>query len=101
MNHLISEWALEELDHAVAYYTAEKPGLGDEFLSEFKDTLQRIIDFPEAWGLVSKNVRLCQFKRFPYGIVYFVKDEIIRIVAVMFLQRRPGYWKKRLKKMDF
>ncbi len=32
----------------------------------------------------------------PVGILYDVTEEEIRIVAVMHLHRRPGYWKKRL-----
>jgi hypothetical protein len=76
------------------------PALGSEFLVEIEQAIQRILDAPDAWERIVKNVHLCQVRRFPYGIVYFVKDDIVHVVAVMHLHRRPGYWKNRLKKMD-
>jgi hypothetical protein len=33
---------------------------------------------------------------FPYRIVYFVKDEVLTIVAVAHAKRRPGYWRERI-----
>ncbi len=33
---------------------------------------------------------------FPYGIVYFVRDAEIIVVAYAHDKRRPGYWRKRL-----
>ena len=100
MNYTFSKWAQQELDDASTYYEKQAPGLGFEFLNEIANAIQRMIDFPEAWQRVVKDVRLCQVTRFPYGIIYFVKDETLQIVAVMHLHRRPGYWKKRLKEMD-
>ena len=34
-------------------------------------------------------------RRFPYGILYKEEESQIVIVAVMHLQRRPGYWRNR------
>jgi len=92
-----SKWAQEELDEASAHYEKQSPGLGHEFLNEIDHAIQRIIDFPEAWERIVKNVRHCQVTRFPYALIYFVKDETIHVAAVMHLHRKPGYWKKRLK----
>ena len=100
MNYAFSTWAQTELDEAATYYEGQSFGLGFDFLDEIGKAIQRMIDFPEAWERVAKNVRLCQVTRFPYGIVYFVKDAMIQIVAVMHLHRRPGYWKSRLKEMN-
>jgi hypothetical protein len=38
-----------ELDEAVRFYNHELPGLGNEFLIEITQTLDRIARFPEAW----------------------------------------------------
>ena len=35
--------------------------------------------------------------RFPYGVIYLVEPDHIRIVAVMHLHREPGYWRKRVE----
>jgi len=34
-------------------------------------------------------------RRFPYGVVYRKTPSVIRILAVMHLMRKPGYWKER------
>ena len=100
MKYAFSEWASEELDEASMHYEKQSVGLGLEFLNEIDRAIQRIIAFPEACERMVKDVRLCQVTRLPYAIVYFVKDETIYVVAVMHQHRIPGYWKKRLKKMN-
>ncbi len=62
------EIAQIELDDAIEYYNYEAPGLGDAFLTEVLNALDRIGEFPEAWHPCSKRARRCQTRRFPYGI---------------------------------
>jgi hypothetical protein len=87
--------ARDELAEAVAYYDAERAGLGDEFLREAKRTVTRIRDFPDAWPKMSRRSRRCRMTRFPYGLVYQVKSNEIRILAVAHLRRRQYYWRGR------
>jgi hypothetical protein len=42
------EVAQVELDDAIEYYNYEAPGLGNEFLAEVLNALDRIGKFPEA-----------------------------------------------------
>jgi len=42
--------AQQELDETVEYYNNESQGLGDQFLLEVLDCLQRVKQFPEADG---------------------------------------------------
>lgn len=91
------EIAQIELDEAISYYNYEMPSLGDSFLTEILNALDRVGNFPEAWHPCSKRTRRCQLRRFPYGIIYqIVKDEII-VVAIANLHRKPEYWKDRIK----
>ena len=92
------EIAQVELDQAIEYYNYESPGLGDEFLAEVLKALDRIGEFPEAWHPLSERTRRCQTRRFPYGIIYQIREDEILVVAVVNLHRRPDYWKDRLKK---
>ena len=62
------ETAQIELDEAIGYYNYEIPGLGDAFLTEVLNALDRIGKYPEAWQPFSKRTRRCQTRRFPYGI---------------------------------
>ena len=85
-----------ELDDAIKYYNFEVPGLGDAFLAEVLNALDRIGRFPEAWHPCSKRTRRCQTRRFPYGIIYQIREKEILVVAVANLHRRPDYWEDRL-----
>lgn len=87
-----------ELEEAVDYYNSQKVGLGIEFAEEVKKTIGRIIPYPLAWSSLSKRTRRCQTKRFPYGVVYHVGEEIISIVGIMHLRRKPQNWEKRIRK---
>jgi len=90
------EIAQIELDQAIEYYNYESPGLGDAFLTEVLKTLDRIGQFPEAWHPLSARTRRCRTRRFPYGIIYQVRQDEILIVAIANLHRRPDYWENRI-----
>jgi len=90
------EIAQIELDDAIGYYNYQAPGLGDAFLTEVLNALDRIGEFPEAWQPGSKRTRRCQTRRFPYGIIYQIRQHEILVVAVANLHRKPDYWKDRI-----
>ena len=85
-----------ELSEAVHYYEACRIGLGAEFAKEVYSTVLRITEFPEAWSPFTKNTRRCLTRRFPYGVIYQIEEGQILIIAVMQLNRKPDYWKKRI-----
>lgn len=89
--------AKRELMDAIEYYEQCQSGLGLEFAREIYSTIQRIIHFPEAWSKLSKNTRRCLTNRFPYGVIYQITEEEILIIAIMQLNRRPDYWKERIR----
>lgn len=90
------EIAQIELDDAISYYNFELPGLGDAFLTEILKTLDRIGEYPEAWHPLSARTRRCQTRKFPYGIIYQVRENEILIIAIANLHRKPEYWKDRV-----
>jgi len=91
--------AEKEFYEAVEYYEKCRKELGLEFAKEVYSTIERIVGFPQSWSEVSKNMRRCLVNRFPYGIIYTVRDKEIIILAVMHLNRKPGYWKERVKEI--
>lgn len=98
----ILEEAAEEAAKAVAWYEAEKPGLGKEF-SEAVETAIDLIEegilpllsmFGEAGSQGAKRIIL---KRFPYDIVAVERPHETIVIAVAHHSRKPGYWRDRLK----
>ena len=90
------EAAGAEYRATVDYYGEKNSGLGGEFADEIARTLARIVAFPDAWQKLSRRTRRCRTERFPYGVVYQKRGDLILVVAVMHLKRDPGYWGERL-----
>ena len=92
MRVTFNELAERELNDAAQYYEHEQPGLGTAFIGEVRRCTQALAEHPESGPIVFGAIRrrLCQ--RFPYGLLYTVAGSELRILAVMNLKRRPGYW---------
>ena len=87
--HLLAE---RELNDTARYYELQSPGLGRAFLDAVKETCASICEHPQAGTTVIGTIRRRLIRRFPYGLLYSVHLEGIRILAVMNLNRRPLYW---------
>jgi len=84
--------AERELNDAALYYAHESPGLGIAFLNEVEAYVESIVKNPNAGTQIRGQVRRRLLRRFPYGILYSLKADGIRILAIMNLKRRPTYW---------
>ena len=85
---------LEFID-AVAYYERSRGGLGLRFSREVYATIDRVTLGPTAWPQITPNTHRCLTRRFPYGIVYEIREDDILIIAVTHLSREPFYWRDR------
>jgi plasmid stabilization system protein ParE len=89
--------ARAEFIEAIAYYETGCEGLGLRFSREVHATIKRIIIGPTAWPRISENTRRCFTRRFPFGIVYEIREHDILIVAIAHSSREPFYWRNRIK----
>ena len=87
--------AEEELEAAASRYESQQPGLGTALLAAIADTIERISELPFAARVVRGDLRRKTVRRFPYYILYRVKNEDILVVAIAHRRRRPGYWRRR------
>ena len=85
-----------ELIEAMEYYEGQRLGLGYEFQSEVETAVDKIKEFPNAWTLVSNRTRRILLKRFPFGLLYQVRNDEIIVAAVMDLRRDPTRWEEML-----
>jgi toxin ParE1/3/4 len=88
--------AEREFLKAINYYEEREPELGFDFAVEVYETIDRAVEHPKAWPILEGEVRRCQTKRFPYGVLYSEEKKGIFVLAVMHLHRDPEYWKHRL-----
>ena len=95
IDYCFHEEAVADLDNAVAYYESREPGLGLEFADEIQATIEHILCFPTAWPVIADDIRRCQTRRFPYGVLYSLEGDLIYILAVMHLHRSPDYYAHR------
>ncbi len=95
-NLIVFPEATEEIREAARFYAKVRKGLAKEFRQELESCFRRIVSQPNSNRNLSPNARCCSLNRFPYGVVYFLRNNTIYVVAVMHLHRDPEYWKKRI-----
>jgi plasmid stabilization system protein ParE len=87
--------AERELNEAIDFYELESTGLGEVFLAEVERTLAQIAAFPEAAECLRHGVRRRLLHTFPYALLYSLRQNEVRILAVAHQRRRPFYWEDR------
>jgi plasmid stabilization system protein ParE len=91
-----------ELAEAVLWFEARRQGLGSEFLDEVEATLPLIGRRPGSFPRLEDvhpalEIRRALLPRFPYALVFLVREEEVRVLAVAHAKRRPGYWLSRVR----
>jgi toxin ParE1/3/4 len=87
--------AKAEYLQAIQHYSGIRPELGMSFVTEVEGAIERARQFPQAYGKVTESLRHIGTHRFPYAIVYEIREDRILIWAVAHTSREPGYWKTR------
>jgi len=89
------ELAEFELNDAIVFFESEREGLGLWFLSAVEAAVAHIQKHPEASPVIIQDIRRKVLRRFPYSIMYSVRPDRIRILAIANQRRRPFYWRGR------
>ena len=92
-----------ELQAAVDWYDSRDARAADDFDQAIRAALKEIQDHPRAWTPVimrraaGLGIRQLVLRRFPFTLPYVVREELVVVLAVAHVRRRPGYWLKRLE----
>ena len=87
-----------EFEEAIAWYEAQRIGLGEEFKLEVKSALKRALANPGIFQPVrgrARRIRLRRFKK--YAIYFAIKDGTFAVLAVFHGSRNPAELQQRLK----
>ena len=86
----------DEITAAFRRYQRERKGLGTEFRTELKATLNRIRRMPSIVAPIHADVRFAKTNRFPYVVYYRDLKEVILVIAVLHGSRDPQTWRVRI-----
>ncbi|HJZ93906.1 MAG TPA: type II toxin-antitoxin system RelE/ParE family toxin [Gemmataceae bacterium] len=85
-----------EVDAIRAHYDRQWVDLGDEFLAEYQQLLDRIEDNPYLDGEVRGAVRAGPLHRFPYVCYYEIHSDHVVVLTVVHGRRSPIIWQRRV-----
>ena len=92
------EEASEEAEEARRWYRERSEPAEAAFLNELDHAIAVVLDAPHRWAKHVAGTRRYVFPTFPYSLVYFLEPQVVNVVAVAHEKRRPGYWRKRLRR---
>ena len=97
MNVSLAADAEYELVEGALYYAREANAeLGQAFISEFERSIRLLLTSPKLGAVWRGATRRLPLRRFPYSVVYQLREAEVRVLAVAHQRRRPGFWKGRL-----
>lgn len=85
----------QELNEAREWYAVRSEVAAQAFSLEVSHAIERILEAPLRYPLGSRGERRFLLDRFPYTILYRVREDHIFITAVAHQSRRPDYWRDR------
>jgi len=93
MSYIFHPQAEDGSNDAVEYYEEISTGL--DFAEKVASSINRTVNFPQAWPILDSPIRRSLLNWFPYGVLYSDQTVTIFIIAIMNLHRAPGCWKHR------
>ena len=87
--------AQSDLESARSWYRERSQLAARAFGTEVLRALKSIAVSPDAWPRTRANERRFVLRRFPYSIIYRVREHEVFITAIAHQRRLPGYWSGR------
>lgn len=84
-----------EFWEAVDWYDDQKEGLGKLFARVFEKTVHAISERPAMFPIEYGQKRKAVVQKFPYIIIFEIRDDAVSILAVFHASRNPDDWKVR------
>ena len=92
-----SSLALREIGEAQEWYGIQSPGLGEEFIAATELQIRRLEQAPLLYAEVIAGVRRAFLPRFPFGLFYAVRGDLVHVLALLHDARNPKRWPKKLR----
>lgn len=96
MRILFRPQARAEALEAQAWYESRATGLGLEFARALDAAVAAAVRDPETFPAIGSNCRRVLLRRFPYSMVYRVREDAFLVVAVFHHRRNPSRHSHRI-----
>jgi len=94
------EEADQEFQEHIGYFISHSLTAAEKFVNEVAVAVRDIREYPLVGSPISPLVRQRVITGYKYSILYVDTPAEIIIVAVAPHRRRPGYWKRRLRRLQ-
>lgn len=84
-----------ELDEAKEWYEMRSSVAAQAFALEIDHAIRRISEAPLRYPIGRRGERRFVLDRFPYTVLYRVREDHVFITAIAHQSRRPSYWRHR------
>lgn len=92
----LSAEAQADADAAVDWYIGEGAlTAAEDFTDELDRALSLLNQFAALGESGTHNTRSLPLQGFPYSLIYRLRGDTVRVIAVAHHSRRPGYWAER------
>ena len=89
---IIAARAQREIGEAYTWYEEQLPGLGARFLEALDTQFEAIASSPALFAETQRGIRRAFLSRFPYGVFYASRSDLISVLAVIHAARHPRRW---------
>lgn len=81
-----------DVTNALEYYRREAGvDVAEDFYNELRHAIERIKQWPKSFPTIHPELRRTILRRFPFPVVYAIKADRIRILAVRHHRRNPNF----------
>jgi len=91
--------AEQEFQEHVGYFDGVSRNVARKFVDHVEAAVREIRQYPQIGAQLTRQVRQRVLTAFKYSILYVDRPNEIIIVAVAPHRRRPGYWRRRLRRL--
>ena len=84
-----------EVLEALEWYAERSAIAARAFVHELNRVVSLAVRSPQTWPRSFGNTRRIVFPRYPFELIFRLKDETVEIIAVAHQRRRPSYWADR------
>lgn len=90
-----------DLCAAIAWYSAQRKGLGRQFNRAVRATLTQLSKVAEAHAKIYGDVRQARVAGFPYYVVHYLIDPAqVTVFSVFHTSRNPRTWQSRADDLE-